>query len=115
MENGWLCYKISFIKQNIMVIDSSMLPWSLVSEAFMNMQKHIPYICKMSRVWEAYGFTEALRSEWDVVPYPNPPIAQSQQDSSVMAIKVMQSLAYDVEPSLLLGNRCDNFRKHLCG
>lgn len=59
--------------------------------------------------------SDPLRSQWEVVPYPNPPQALTEVDSGVISLKVMQSLAYGLEPSEVMGVRCDFFRKHFCG
>lgn len=115
MEDNWVLYELSFVKQRITVYDPRLLPWNVVSLSFDHMRSHIPAMCRMARVWEAQKFSEPLRAQWEVVPYPNPPQALTDADSGVMCLKVMQALAYDLEPAEVMGIRCDFFRKHFCG
>lgn len=115
MHYNWLLFEACFLKQRITVFDSSNLPWGVVSKYFSNMSMHIPAMCKMARVWEAQKFTAPQLDKWEVVPYPAPPICIREADTSILALKMMESLSLNLEPSEILASRSENFRKQFCG
>lgn len=56
-----------------------------------------------------------LRSEWDIVPNPNPPQQTNCSDCGIMALKYIECLVSGHDVADLDPERCAIFRRSYCG